>query len=118
MDPIKIKIGFPNVSSGDTVCPFCGGVNGDVEGVYSSHYGTVTYASVKFGCMSGCYWELRLESDAGEIPAAQCVLLELDTELLRASFWGSITDWVHLQKNLISDDPARPLSAGVDPWHC
>ena len=106
MEPIKIKTGFPNVTSGYTVCPFCGDMNGDVKGVYSSHFGTVTYASMKFGCTSGCYWELRLESDAGEIPAPQCVLLELDTDLLRISFWGDITDWVRLQKNLISDEPA------------
>lgn len=106
MGSIKIKTGFPNVKSGYTVCPFCGGVNGDIEGVHSGHFNTTTFAEMRFHCVTGCYWELQLQSDDGEIPAAQCVLLDLDTELLRVSFCGDITDWVHLQKNLICDTPA------------
>jgi len=106
MEPIKVKNGFPNVRSGCTVCPFCGGLNGDVQGVHSGHFYGATIAHMRFSCTNGCYWDLQLESDDGEISAAQCNLLELDTELLRISFWGSITDWVRLQKNLISDEPA------------
>ncbi len=106
MEPIKTKSGFPNIRSGETVCPFCGGVNGDIEGVHSGHFHGMTMAQMRFNCANGCYWELQLQSDDGEIAAAKCVLLDLDTELLRLSFWGSVTDWVRLQKNLVSDEPA------------
>ncbi len=106
MEPIKVKTGFPNIRNGNTVCPFCGSINGDIEGVHSGHFYTTTFAEMRFNCVTGCTWDLRLQSEDGEIPAAQCALLDLDTELVRISFWGSITDWVRLQKNFVSDEPA------------
>ena len=103
MQALRTKRGFPNSHQGSTVCPFCGGDSGDIEDVSSGHFQKAVSVTIGFRCMTGCYWELRLGSDRGDLEAAECALVNLDTELLEETQRDGLPDWVYAQAPFTGD---------------
>jgi hypothetical protein len=97
--PIQVKEGFPESCEGSPVCPFCGDTNSDILMVSSDHLPRAATARVGFGCMNGCYWEMRMNSDQrGEPSEVECVVLEVDADLFGEWADEDITFWIRAAK--------------------
>jgi hypothetical protein len=74
MEVPTTKPGFPDTHRNHTVCPFCGDVCHETVDASSSFALDSVHTSIGFRCMSGCWWEIHIVSEEGDL-GAHCVLL-------------------------------------------